>query len=68
MLGFWTDKVPAAAWIAIFWVINVLMNLGAVTFLGEIEVVASTIKFGWIFIVIISLIGKSLGVASRVPS
>jgi amino acid transporter len=59
VLGFWTDKVPIAAWITIFWVVIILVNVGAVTVFGEVEVVCSTIKFGWIFVVIFSMIGTS---------
>lgn len=68
VLGFWTDKVPTAAWISIFWVVIILINIWAVTFFGEVEVVSSLIKFSWIFVVIISLIGgpPSLDVAVRV--
>ena len=39
---------------SIFWVVIVLVNIGAVNFFAEIEVVCSMIKFGWIFVVIIS--------------
>jgi len=49
--------VPVAAWISIFWIVIVAVNIGAVSIFGEIEVVASSIKFGWIFVVIISSIG-----------
>ncbi|KAF7128578.1 hypothetical protein CNMCM5793_003366 [Aspergillus hiratsukae] len=61
VLGFWTDKVPTAAWITIFWVVITLVNIWAVKLFGEVEVVASTIKFSWIFVVIISLIVVSAG-------
>jgi amino acid transporter len=44
---FWTDEVPVAAWITIWWLVIILVNVGAVTVFGEIEVVCSTIKFGW---------------------
>lgn len=57
VLSFWTTKVPTAAWITIFWAVIVAINVGAVTVFGEVEVVASSIKFGWIFVVIISMIG-----------
>lgn len=57
ILSFWTDKVPIAGWITIFLVVIVLVNVCAVTVFGEFEVVCSTIKFSWIFVVIISLIG-----------
>lgn len=61
VLSFWTDKVPTAAWITIFWVVIILINVWAVKFFGEVEVVSSSIKFGWIIIVIISLIGERNG-------
>lgn len=59
IISFWTDSVPVAAWITIWWVVLILVNVGAVTIFGEVEVVCSAIKFSWIFVVIISLIGKS---------
>lgn len=58
VLGFWTDKVPIAAWITIFWMVIVAVNVFGVNIFGEVEVICSTIKFGWIFVVIFSLIGK----------
>ncbi|PYH31966.1 putative amino acid transporter [Aspergillus neoniger CBS 115656] len=61
VLNFWTDKVPTAAWITIFWVVIIFINVFAVRFFGEVEVIASSIKFGWIFVVIISLIVVSAG-------
>ena len=61
VLGFWTHAVPTAAWITIFWVVIILINVGAVNLFGEIEVICSTIKFGWIFVVIISCIVISAG-------
>ena len=32
VLSFWTDAVPTAAWITIFWIVIVLINIGE---LGE---------------------------------
>ncbi|KIX04563.1 uncharacterized protein Z518_05433 [Rhinocladiella mackenziei CBS 650.93] len=61
ILSFWTTEVPVAAWITIFWVVIIAVNIGAVTIFGEVEVICSTIKFGWIFVVIISLIVVSAG-------
>jgi yeast amino acid transporter len=46
ILNFWTDEVPIAAWIVIWWVVLTAINVGAVTVFGEIEVISSTIKFG----------------------
>ncbi|KAL3477104.1 arginine permease [Aspergillus californicus] len=63
VLNFWTDAVPTAAWITIFWLLIVLINIFAVRVFGEVEVVSSTIKFSWIFVVIISLISEFLHLA-----
>lgn len=54
VLSFWTTAVPIAAWMSIFWVVIILVNVLGVKFFAEIEVVCSMIKFGWIFVVIIS--------------
>ncbi|KAI0835731.1 amino acid permease/ SLC12A domain-containing protein [Hypoxylon sp. FL0890] len=67
VIKFWTSAVPIAAWISIWFVVIVLINIGAVTVFGEIEVVASTIKFSWIFVVIISMIVMSAGGAGYGP-
>ncbi|KAI6093210.1 amino acid permease/ SLC12A domain-containing protein [Hypoxylon rubiginosum] len=64
VIKFWTSAVPVAAWISIWFVVIVAINVGAVTWFGEIEVVASSIKFGWIFVVIISMIVMSAGGAA----
>ncbi|KAL2812202.1 amino acid permease/ SLC12A domain-containing protein [Aspergillus granulosus] len=61
VLNFWTDSVPTAAWITIFWLVMSLINVCAVRYFGEVEVISSTIKFSWIFVVIISLIVISAG-------
>ncbi|KAJ5539299.1 hypothetical protein N7513_007631 [Penicillium frequentans] len=61
VMGFWTSAVPTAALITIFWLVIVAMNVGAVKWFAEIEVVAATIKFGFIFVVIISGIVLSAG-------
>ncbi len=61
VLNFWTTKVPAAGWISIFFVVIILVNACAVRIFGEIEVVMSSIKFLWIFVVIISCIVISAG-------
>lgn len=65
VLGFWTERVPTAAWITIFWAVIILINIGAVNVFGEVEVVAAAIKFGWIFVVIISMIVISAGGAPK---
>ncbi|OTB00431.1 hypothetical protein M426DRAFT_267661 [Hypoxylon sp. CI-4A] len=67
VINFWTSAVPIAAWISIWLVVIVLINIGAVRLFGEIEVIASTIKFGWIFVVIISMIVMSAGGAGYGP-
>ncbi|KAL1304349.1 hypothetical protein AAFC00_000747 [Neodothiora populina] len=61
VLSFWTTAVPTAAWITIFWVVIICINVVGVKFFGEVEVTASLIKFGWIFVVIISSIVVSAG-------
>jgi amino acid transporter len=61
VLGFWTDAVPVAAWVTIFWAVIVGVNIGAVKLFADIEVVASAIKFGFIFVVIFSGIVLSAG-------
>ncbi|KAK5175825.1 uncharacterized protein LTR77_000965 [Saxophila tyrrhenica] len=61
VLSFWTDAVPVAAWMTIFWLVIVLVNVGAVNWFAEIEVICSMIKFGWIFVVIIAGIIISAG-------
>ncbi|KZF25879.1 hypothetical protein L228DRAFT_225515 [Xylona heveae TC161] len=61
VLSFWTDKVPIPAWISIFLVVVILVNIGAVNWFGEFEVTASMIKFFWIIVVIISCIVISAG-------
>ncbi|KAF2111641.1 amino acid transporter [Lophiotrema nucula] len=66
VLGFWTDKVPVAAWITIFWLVIIAVNVFGVNVFGEVEVICSTIKFGWIFVVIISMIVISAGGAPGV--
>ncbi|KAF7629477.1 hypothetical protein AFLA_013191 [Aspergillus flavus NRRL3357] len=61
VLNYWTDEVPKAAWISIFWAVIILINIWAVRFFAEVEVVASTIKFGWMFICVIALIVVTAG-------
>ena len=67
VLSFWTHAVPIAGWITIWWAVIVLVNVGAVSVFGEIEVICSSIKFGWIFVVIISMIVLSAGGGSYEP-
>ncbi|KAE8153368.1 amino acid permease/ SLC12A domain-containing protein [Aspergillus avenaceus] len=61
VLNFWTDKLPIAAWITLMWLVIVFINVWAVRLFGEVEVASSSIKFGWIIVVIISLIVVSAG-------
>ncbi|OJJ65760.1 hypothetical protein ASPBRDRAFT_139443 [Aspergillus brasiliensis CBS 101740] len=61
ILNYWTDTVPTAAWISIFWVVIILINVWAVRFFAEVEVVSSTIKFSWMIIVIISFLAAPQG-------
>jgi yeast amino acid transporter len=63
VLRFWTDEVHVAAWIVIWFVVIAAVNVAAVSVFGEVEVVCSTIKFSWIFVVIISLIGMPANVS-----
>ncbi|PYH36103.1 arginine permease [Aspergillus neoniger CBS 115656] len=56
VLNYWTDEVPKAAWISIFWVVIILINIWVVKLFAEVEVFASTVKFGWMLIAIIVLI------------
>jgi amino acid transporter len=65
VLSFWTDNVPKAAWISIFLVVIVLVNIVAVNYFAEVEVIFAAIKFGWIFIVIITMIVISAGGAPK---
>lgn len=67
VLGFWPGslKVPTAGWIAIFLVVIVLINICAVNYFAEVEVFFATIKFGWIFVVIITMIVISAGGAPK---
>lgn len=67
VLGFWEGSkvVSTGGWIAIFLVVIVLINICAVNYFAETEVVFASIKFGWIFIVIITMIVISAGGAPK---
>lgn len=65
VLSFWNTSVPKAAWITIFLVVIIIINIGAVNWFAEVEVVFAAIKFGWIFIVIITMIVISAGGAPK---
>ncbi|KAL4944600.1 hypothetical protein BDV06DRAFT_186869 [Aspergillus oleicola] len=61
VLQFWDHTVPVAAWLSIFLVTILLINISAVRIFGEAEAVMSTIKLLWIVIVIIAGIVISAG-------
>ncbi|KAF3766758.1 hypothetical protein M406DRAFT_60918 [Cryphonectria parasitica EP155] len=67
VLGFWegSSKIPTGGWIAIFLVVIVLVNICAVNYFAETEVVFAAIKFGWIFVIIITMIVISAGGAPK---
>lgn len=56
MGGGHADVVPTAGWLTIFFVIMVATNLFGVAVFGEIETWEATLKFIWIFVVIIACI------------
>ncbi|CAH6720402.1 probable lysine/arginine permease Can3p [[Candida] jaroonii] len=61
IVGFWTDAVPTAAWIGIFWVILTTANMFPVKWYGEIEFWISFLKvvavFGWLIYAFIIVCG-----------
>ncbi|KAL2785297.1 amino acid permease-domain-containing protein [Aspergillus keveii] len=65
VLNYWTDEVPKAGWITIFWVVIILINVWVVKFFAEVEVVSSTVKFGWMFIAVIALVVVTAGGAPQ---
>lgn len=52
VIQYWTDAVPLAAWISIFWVLIVTFNMFPVRFYGEFEFWIASIKIiavvGWL--------------------
>lgn len=52
VIQYWTDAVPLAAWISIFWVLIVCSNMCPVKYYGEIEFWIASIKIiavvGWL--------------------
>ncbi|SCV03118.1 LANO_0G02256g1_1 [Lachancea nothofagi CBS 11611] len=44
IIQYWTDAVPVAAWIAIFWVFITLANFFPVRFYGEVEFWVASLK------------------------
>jgi amino acid transporter len=59
ILRYWTDALPTAAWISIFWIVIILINVWVVRFFAEVEVFSSTVKFGWMLIAIVALLGRT---------
>lgn len=61
VINYWTDKVPVAAWTAIFFVLLTVTNLVAVKYYGEIEFWAASIKVvtivGWILYALVMVCG-----------
>ncbi|RYP74765.1 hypothetical protein DL771_002829 [Monosporascus sp. 5C6A] len=45
IIRFWTNAVPIAAWITIWWAAIVLTNINAVSVFGKTEAICSSIKF-----------------------
>ncbi|OJJ03416.1 hypothetical protein ASPVEDRAFT_134054 [Aspergillus versicolor CBS 583.65] len=65
ILRYWTDDLPTAAGISAFWVVIILVNIWAVKFFAEVEVVSSTIKFSWMLVVVITLLVITAGGAPK---
>ncbi|KAL4786406.1 amino acid permease/ SLC12A domain-containing protein [Aspergillus varians] len=61
VLRFWDHTVPIAAWLSIFLVLILLINVCGVRIFGEAEAIMSTVKLLWIVIVIICGIVISAG-------
>ncbi|RCK57608.1 Lysine/arginine permease [Candida viswanathii] len=64
VIQFWTDAVPLAAWISIFFVLLTVSNLLPVKFYGEIEFWIASVKvlavFGWIIYAFIMVCGAGV--------
>ena len=64
VIEFWTDAVPIAAWIGIFFVIFTLINFLPVKFYGEIEFWAASIKViaivGWLIYAFCMICGAGI--------
>ncbi|RFU34254.1 hypothetical protein B7463_g2065, partial [Scytalidium lignicola] len=65
VMGFWTDKVPIAAWLTIFLILIILVCVSAVGLFGEIECFMTIVKFIWIFVVLLVCIVISSGAAPK---
>ncbi|RKP29153.1 hypothetical protein METBISCDRAFT_19313 [Metschnikowia bicuspidata] len=63
ILQFWTDAVPIAAWISIFWVLTTIINMFPVRFYGEFEFWIAGIKviavMGWLIYALCMVSGVS---------
>ncbi|RLV96683.1 Lysine/arginine permease [Spathaspora sp. JA1] len=61
VIEYWTDAVPLAAWISIFFVLLTVFNLFPVKYYGEVEFWVASIKvlavFGWIIYAFIMVCG-----------
>ncbi|CAH0046889.1 unnamed protein product [Clonostachys solani] len=61
VLSFWQDSAPRVAILISFWALIFFINIWAVNVFAEVEFVAAVIKFGWIFVVLVSFIVISAG-------
>lgn len=65
IIQLWTDKVPLAAWISIFFVILLTINMFPVKFYGEIEFWVASIKViaivGWLIYALCMVCGAGVG-------
>ncbi|KAI5963000.1 CAN1 [Candida pseudojiufengensis] len=64
VIQFWTDKIPLAGWISIFFVIIPIFNMFPVKFYGEFEFWLASIKviavFGWIIYALCMVCGAGV--------
>ncbi|KAF2668236.1 amino acid transporter [Microthyrium microscopicum] len=63
VLSYWIDSVPVIAVLVMMFVLSLLVNLAPVTLFGNLEIFFSSIKFLWIFIVIITSVVITSGAA-----
>lgn len=61
VLAFWDSSINPAVWITVFLIVLIIINVFVVNVFAETEFVMSTIKFTWIFIVIVTCIVISAG-------
>ncbi|OAL30912.1 hypothetical protein AYO20_08497 [Fonsecaea nubica] len=61
VIRYWTDSLHVSVWVTIFLAIILFVNIFHVKVFGEVEFVASIIKFFWIFVVIIMFIVITAG-------